>query len=1224
MAAAHDSVRTIGLLTCFPLASDWHTKSAMALCLPKYQSRAAARAAAGTTSCEEGTFGVFDVVGFTTLSERLERLGPVGAELTTDAIDGVLGPAVEAVLAVGGDVMTFGGDAISVYVTGPDHERRAARCAAEIQRVVRRVGRLSTDGGPVRIKVSGGLHCGRLTLVCARTEHYAPTFVTGPLVTRAVGLNGDAGAGEIRLSAELAERLPSSWVVADAPDRPRLQIGRFRTAQHATARAPGPDAAPEERLSPVLRRSLSSDRGAEHRPSAVAFAALPGTDALDGDELARRATAFVNAVEAMRETFGICALDTDVGADQIRLMLTAGAPVLSDRDEERLLLALHDLAGRGLGVRLGANRGRVFAGEVGHQERATYTLMGDAVNVAARLTAQSEPDAPLVANDLLVRSRRRFASRGARRLTLKNRREPVTAVILGPPLGDAAGELGGDTPATMPLLGRQTELSTLLGVVRDGGALVIQGEPGAGKSRLVAEAVSAAGDRRVLHLAGNPYATSSPYAPFGQLAQQAVRAVGDVDESLRQTQVHAEVVRRLAAEPPLLVIAEDAHWFDQASLDLTAELATIAADRGWGVVATSRTELTAMSWAPTLTLGPLDDAAARRLAVDVAGDVPLTDAAVADLVRRSGGNPLFLRELVVASAMQDLAPSDLSDTLEQVLGARIDELAPEDRRLLREASVAGHDTDLELLGEALGDARAHDPDVWVGLRGLASVTDGRLQFDHDLVRAVAYAGLPYGRRRQLHARFADLLADRAGADVAVVARHYTVAERHAESWQWSRRAATQARESAAWVEAAGHLSAALRAADRMQPRPDIHDVAPVAEALGDVCERLGRTDDARRAYRRALAAANRPRDVSRIRRQQARVEERAGRYRSAYRLYGDALRAVEPAGTDEDDERAAAQLGRSFIRWQQGRLEDSRRLAELALALATAKGAEKQMAQAHLQLEMAYGELGLPGRAEHAEEALRLFAATADYLGLANLLLNLGVSAYNESDWETALDWFESAADAYRRAGDVIGEAIVTNNRAEILIDQGRLDEAAQCLDDARRVFRATRYEIGVAATTSARSRVALRNGDVESAARLNAEARAEFERLGAHELVVDADARAAEQLATYGDPAEAVKVCTKVREEVDNHDGLPVVAIAARRYLAVALARSGQPESALTVIDEALARARTAGSLHEVALALALRAHLVGEPMPAEAQEIAERLGIADHALLSGLAVSQ
>ena len=1191
----------------------------MAICLPKYVSRAAATATPGATVCDEGTFGVFDVVGFTTLSERLERLGPVGAELTTAAIDGVLAPAVEAVLAAGGDVMTFGGDAISVYVTGHDHERRAAGCAAEIQRVVRRLGQLTTEAGKVRVKVSGGLHTGRLTLVCAPTAQYAPTFVTGRLVTRAVGLNSDASAGEIRLSPELEGRLPASWTVSDDAGALRLRLGRVRSAR-ASVEAPAAYDAPEERLSPVLRRSLGGDRGAEHRPSAVAFAALPGTDGLDGDELTRRATALVEAVEAIRETYGICALDTDVGADQIRLMLTAGAPVLSDRDEERLLLALHDLASRQLGLRLGANRGRVFAGEVGHERRATYTLMGDAVNVAARLTAQSQPDAPLVTDDLLLRSRRHFATRGSSRLTLKNRRQPVTAVVLGPPTdGDEAVDTD-RTSVAAPLVGREEELKAIHDVLRDRGALVVLGEAGVGKSRLVDEAVGAAAGRRLLRLTGNPYAASSPYAPFGQLAQDAVRAAVGGDESTRQARVHAEVVRRLAAVPSLVVIAEDLHWFDQASVDLTAELAATSVDNGWAVVATTRTQPAALSWVPTLALQPLGDAAAAHLAVDLAGDLALTDSSVSDLVRRSGGNPLFLRELVTALA----ANGELSDTVEQVLGARIDELAPEDRRLLREASVGGHDVDVQLVSDALDEVRAGDPDHWGGLRGLVSVNDGRLRFDHDLVRAVAYAGLPYRRRRQLHGRFGDILADHRDADVAVVARHYTVAERHPESWRWSQRAAAQAREGAAWVEAAGHLTAALRAADRMQPTPEVHEVAAVAEALGDVCERLGRTDDARRAYRRALAAATRPRDISRIRRQQARVEERAGRYRSAFRLYGDALRAVESAGPDEDDERAAAQLGRSFIRWQQGQLEDARRLAELALARAEAKGATQQMAQAHLQLEMACGELGLPGRAEHAEAALQLFAAAEDYLGMANLLLNLGVSAYNESDWETALDWFESAADAYRRAGDVIGEAIVTNNRAEILTDQGRLDEAAQCLDDARRVFRATRYEIGVAATTSARSRVALRRGDVELASALNAEAGAEFERLGAQELVVDADARAAELLATYGDADEAVNVCSKVTEEVDSYDGLPVVAIAARRYLAIALARSGRTTQAQTVIDDALERARTADIQHEVALALAVRAHIAGDPMPAEAEDIADRLGIARHVLMSGLGVDK
>ena len=1186
----------------------------MAVCLAKFVSRTAATLGDGAVTCDEGTFGVFDVVGFTTLSERLERLGAVGAELTTAAINAVLAPAVEAVLAAGGDVMTFGGDAISMLITGPDHERRAARCAADIQRAVRRHGQVDTDAGRVRIKVSGGMHCGAPAMVCAATPGYAPTFITGAVVTEAVGLNGAAGAGVICLSPRLASRLPSAWVTPAAGDEPpRLRLGSVRSDPPRLSDPSGAMTAPAARLSPVLRRALDGQTGAEHRPSAVAFAALPGTDGLDPAELHRRATLFVQAVEHARETFGICSLDTDVGADQIRLMLTAGAPVLSDRDEERLLLSLRELAGLGLGLKLGANRGRVFAGEVGHDQRATYTLMGDAVNVAARLMARSEPDAPLVSNELLGRSRRRFAARGTTQLSLKNRRTPVTASELGPPLLDPGRDSSAGT-----LLGRDDELRTVLDTVRDSGALLIQGEPGVGKSRLTAEAVRAAGGRQVLRFVGNPYATTSPYAPYGQLVAPAMPAVADVaDESVRRARLHAEITRRLAEQPPLLLVAEDIHWFDEASLDLTAELATVAGEYGWALLATTRAQDGGrLAGAASLSLQPLTGPAASRLAVDLAGDVALTDAAVAELVRRSGGNPLFLRELVVAAATQ----AELPDTVEQVLGARIDELAADDRQLLREAAVAGHDSDVALLAEALGDARVTDADRWSGLRTFADIGSGRVRFDHDLVRAVAYAGLPYQRRRQLHARFADLLSARADADVAVVARHYSLADRHEQAWAWSRRAAAQARESAAWVEAASLYSAALHAADRMRPAPDVHETAAVAEGLGDVCERLGRTDDARRAYRRALAVAERPRDISRIRRQQARVEERAGRYRSAYRLYGDALRALEDAGPDEDDERAAAQLGRSYIRWQQGRLEDAWRLAELALARAEAKGAQHQMAQAHLQLEMACGEIGLPGRAEHAAAAQSLFAAAGDDLGLGNLLLNLGVSAYNESDWTTSLDCYEQAAASFRRAGDVIGEATVINNRAEILTDQGRLDEASQCLEDARRVFRATRFEIGVAATTSARGRIALRNGSVAEAEALYDEARTEFERLGSQALVVDLDARRAELIAMHGDAAEAVRVCEEAQRELEAYGGLPVVAIAVRRYSAIALARLGRVEEARAAADDALERARAAGILHEVALALALRAQLHGEDMPQEALDIMARLGISHEALMSGI----
>src|SRR5262249_45365522 len=159
-------------------------------------------------------------------------------------------------------------------------------------------------------------------------------------------------------------------------------------------------------------------------------------------------------------------------------------------------------------------------------------------------------------------------------------------------------------------------------------------------------------------------------------------------------------------------------------------------------------------------------------------------------------------------------------------------------------------------------------------------------------------------------------------DPAIVAHHFAEADRVGETWEWSIRAAERARGAAAWVEAEEHYAQALRAADRKGSATPVAAVATLAEDYGEVCERLGRQAVAPRASRRARDATTPGLDRSRILRKWARADERANRFRAAYRRYGEAFRAVPGDGRDDEAARAAAELGQAYIRWHQGRYDD--------------------------------------------------------------------------------------------------------------------------------------------------------------------------------------------------------------------------------------------------------------------------------------------------------------
>ena len=135
--------------------------------------------------------------------------------------------------------------------------------------------------------------------------------------------------------------------------------------------------------------------GSEHRPVALAFIKFKGTDALIAehgiDEAATALHRIVKAVQDAADEQDVAFLASDVDADGGKLILTAGAPKATGNDEERLLLALRKIVATELPLplRIGANRGAVFAGDIGPPYRRTYTVMGDAVNLTARLMAKA-------------------------------------------------------------------------------------------------------------------------------------------------------------------------------------------------------------------------------------------------------------------------------------------------------------------------------------------------------------------------------------------------------------------------------------------------------------------------------------------------------------------------------------------------------------------------------------------------------------------------------------------------------------------------------------------------------------------------------------------------------------------------------------------------------------------------------------------------------------------
>ncbi len=610
-----------------------------------------------------------------------------------------------------------------------------------------------------------------------------------------------------------------------------------------------------------------------------------------------------------------------------------------------------------------------------------------------------------------------------------------------------------------------------------------------------------------------------------------------------------------------------------------------------------------------LELQPLAGDAAQSLALAAAGELALSGEALDAVRERSGGNPLFVRELVAAA--RDAGSADtLPETVETLITSRIDTLSPEDRFLLRNASVLGARFELDVLAEVVGDELDDVADLgrWDRLAEFVAWEDaGVLRFVHDLFRAVSYEGLSYRRRREVHALVGDALERREAAP-AILSLHFREAARDDKAWHYAVLAGDQARAQFANVVAAELYERALAAAQDL-PGLSTDDVARVCEALGDVAELFADYEKAATAYMRARRQLASDDPVqARLMLKEGNLRERLGRYTKALHWYGRGLKAVE--GDGDAGERARLEVAYAGVKFRQARYDDAIIWCERAAADAQAADDRSTLAHAYYIRDAVETHLG-HSDPTWCEQALAIFEEIGDALGAGKVLNNLGIHAYYAGRWDEALDFYARSREQKERAGDVVSAALQTNNEAEILLDQGHFERAGELFNDALRVSRAAGYALGEAFVTANLARVAARTGRYDEAHALFDDAVARLTAIGSEGLALEVEARRAECLVLEGRHKEAAKLATDAIARAETLGRLGSLGPLLERSLGYAVHQARQPAKARPHFEESLRLARAAETDYEVALTLRALA-LTGAPEhAAEAGSILERLGV-------------
>jgi class 3 adenylate cyclase len=562
------------------------------------------------------------------------------------------------------------------------------------------------------------------------------------------------------------------------------------------------------------------------------------------------------------------------------LMALFGYPVAQENDAERaaraglsIQRALAEMnrksAGSGkpaLNARIGIETGPVVVDAAGE-------VYGDAPNTAARVQALAEPGAVVLTAQVQRQIAGLFVAEERGSHQLKGVPEPVRLFRLVRASG--GGRRSGARQLT-PLVGRDEEIAMLMrrwerARQGDGQLVLIVGEPGLGKSRLIEEfqirlketphtwsewscsqllqntplhpiaewgrqrfgAAEVPGERRLADLEStlaqvklDPSENVPLLAPLLEipLPKDSVPNVAPQELRRRQLAALTNWVIGGAKNQPLVLVFEDLQWADPTTLDVLRGIAERGALAPLLVVATTRPEFRPpwgmRSHHTTISLAPLDRQQVRQMIEELAARQALPKDVVDGVTERAGGVPLFVEEVTrlllergAQGGIQAIPP-----TLQQSLMARLDRLGPA-REIAQVGSVIGRGFSYGLLRALAGieDAplqaaleRLAEADILL-VQGLPPESDYR--FKHGLIQDAAYENLLKSRRQGLHHRVAEILrdkfADSAAVEPELVAHHFTQAGLTEVAIEWWAKAAQRSLERSALVEAAEQLRRAL-------------------------------------------------------------------------------------------------------------------------------------------------------------------------------------------------------------------------------------------------------------------------------------------------------------------------------------------------------------------------------------------------------------------------------
>jgi class 3 adenylate cyclase/tetratricopeptide (TPR) repeat protein len=693
-----------------------------------------------------GSLLLADISGFTRMSEQLATVGKEGAEWLTDIINDYFHSMLDIATKNGGTNLKFGGDALLILFQGDNHAYRAVNAAIEMQRTTRKFAAYHAGRYRFHLNMTIGVHSGTFWSAVAglpgqRMQH----FILGEATSHLCEIESATSAGRLCISDATLSMLGELCITEPHGNIHRvLRLKRLHLTPYTV----------EYRLPPVLRtgelfaylpptviESLKNGINlqytiGEHRKVTIAFInLLEINEVLDerGPEvLLAEIQQYLSLIVRLTEQYGGFIASNDVYNVGLKLIVVFGAPVAHEHDSANALrfsLELNQEIARlntRIHHRIGINSGFVFAGDVGPFYSRQYTVMGDAVNLAARLMSAASPDQTLLSGHVSSEAGYSFLTQQLPPIRVKGKVEPVPICLLQ---GEQTVEYYEAAKDFGTLFGREDEVESFKQIchqVENGKArtIVISGEAGIGKSRLFHEFqkyVYSLGWK--IHTGDcHSYTIAKPYTPWIQILQSffnishtdtlekrtekvlsiiksiipdrqdeacllnvlldlnipssdVVRILDEESRRNRLFDLITSILQSVAKESPTLILMEDFHWVDRSSIQLTSRIAT-----GMGssplllclIMRPTRETSLNLPQNSTITfnLTELPEQAALQIVNNVVNRPDLPKHITDIIIAKAKGNPLFLEEIATSlnqsGVIDQILEMPLSRVVEQI------------------------------------------------------------------------------------------------------------------------------------------------------------------------------------------------------------------------------------------------------------------------------------------------------------------------------------------------------------------------------------------------------------------------------------------------------------------------------------------------------------------------------------------------------------------------------